>query len=91
VSDTSPKPSSNLMKIFLRAGGQLREKLRPDTDHYTRKVEYDGEKTISDILKLIEIDQSFIAFIYANGEIKDFAYIPLDGQTITLQPPVSGG
>jgi hypothetical protein len=79
------------MKIFLRAGGQLREKLKPDIDHYTRKVEFEGEKSIGEILKLIEINPSFIAFIYVNGQIKDLAYIPLDGQILTLQPPVSGG
>jgi hypothetical protein len=79
------------MKIFLRAGGQLREKLKPDVDHYTRQVEYEGEKSISEILKLIEIDQSFVAFIYVNGQVRDFSFIPLDGQIVTLQPPVSGG
>jgi len=79
------------MKVFLKAGGQLREKLNPDIDHYTRQVEYTGEKNISEILQSLGISQSFVAFIYVEGKIKDFSFIPIDGQIITLQPPVSGG
>jgi molybdopterin converting factor small subunit len=79
------------MIIFLRAGGQLRAMLRPDIDHYTRKVEIDGEKTIGEILKDISLDHAYVALIYVDGKVKDLAFKPADGQTITLQPPVSGG
>ena len=79
------------MQIFLKAGGQLRVLLRPDVDHYTRRVEIAGEKTIGEILKSISIDPSFVAFIYVDGKAKDFSFKPSDGQIITLQPPVSGG
>ncbi len=79
------------MIIYLRAGGQLREKLKPDVDHYTRKVEIDGEKTIAEILKDISVDSAFVALIHVDGKLKDLSFKPSDGQTITLQPPVSGG
>jgi molybdopterin converting factor small subunit len=79
------------MTIFLKAGGQLRAMLKPDIDHYTRKVEVDGEKTIAEILKDISVDSAYIALIHVDGKIKDLSFKPSNGQTITLQPPVSGG
>ena len=79
------------MTIFLRAGGQLRAMLKPDVDHYTRKVEIDGEMTVGEILKDISLDSAYVALIHVDGKIKDLSYRPSDGQTITLQPPVSGG
>jgi hypothetical protein len=79
------------MKIFLKAGGQLRVMLQPDVDHYTRMVEFEGEKSIGEILTMIPLDPSYIALMYVDGKMKDLTYIPSDGQMITLQPPVSGG
>ena len=79
------------MVVFLRAGGQLRAMLKPDVDHYTRKVEIDGNRTVGEILKYISLDPAFVALVYADGKMKDLSYRPTDGQTITLQPPVSGG
>ncbi|MCX6826631.1 MAG: hypothetical protein NTV06_05115 [candidate division Zixibacteria bacterium] len=79
------------MIIFIKAGGQLRAMIKPDIDHYTRKVETDGEKTIGEILKGISLDPSFVALIHVDGKMKDLSYKPSNGQTITLQPPVSGG
>ena len=79
------------MIVFLKAGGQLRTMLKPDVDHYTRMVEIDGEKTIAEILKFIALDPSYVALIHVNGKMKDLSYKPSEGQTITLQPPVSGG
>ncbi|MCX6833236.1 MAG: hypothetical protein NT028_14110 [candidate division Zixibacteria bacterium] len=79
------------MIVFLKAGGQLRAMLRPDVDHYTRKVEVDGEKTIAEILKDISVDSAYVALIHVDGKVKDLSYKPSNGQTITLQPPVSGG
>jgi len=79
------------MIVFLKAGGQLRAMLKPDVDHYTRKVEVDGEKTIAEILKDISVDSAYIALIHVDGKIKDLSFKPSNGQTITLQPPVSGG
>jgi molybdopterin converting factor small subunit len=77
--------------IYFRAGGQLRERLKPDVDHYTRKVEVDGEKTIAEILKDISVDSAFVALVHVDGKMKDLSFKPSNGQTITLQPPVSGG
>jgi hypothetical protein len=79
------------MTIMLKAGGQLREMLRPDIDHYTRKVDCSESATMDTILAQIGIDKKYIAFIYVDGKVCDFSYLPKDGQIITLQPPVSGG
>jgi molybdopterin converting factor small subunit len=79
------------MIIYFRAGGQLRAILKPDVDHYTRKVEVDGEKTIAEILKDISVDSAYVALIHVDGKLKDLSFKPSNGQTITLQPPVSGG
>jgi hypothetical protein len=79
------------MTIYLRAGGQLRAMLRPDVDYYTRKVETDGDKTIGEILKDISLDPAYVALIHVDGVMKNLSFKPSNGQTITLQPPVSGG
>ena len=65
--------------------------LKPDIDHYTRKVKTDGEKTIGEILEDISLDPAYVALVYVDGVMKDFSYKPSEGQIITLQPPVSGG
>jgi molybdopterin converting factor small subunit len=79
------------MIILLRTGGSLREVLKPDVDPYTRRVETAEGSNVGDILKKIDVDKRQVAFIYVDGKIKDYSYVPKDGQTITLQPPVSGG
>lgn len=79
------------MVIYLKAGSELRERLRPDVDYYTRRVETEPGKSIREILQDIGIDPRFVAFIYTGGKVKKLDTIPQDGQTITLQPPVSGG
>jgi molybdopterin converting factor small subunit len=79
------------MIVFLKAGGQLRKMLEPDIDHYTRRVEIDGEKTVGEILKDISLDPAYVALIYVDGKVRNLSFKPSDGQTITLQPPVSGG
>jgi molybdopterin converting factor small subunit len=79
------------MIVFLKAGGQLRAMLRPDVDHYTRKVEIDSDKTVGEILKDVSLDPAYVALIHVDGKVKDLSYKPSNGQTITLQPPVSGG
>ncbi len=65
--------------------------LRPDVDHYTRRVQIDGDRTIGEILEAISLDPAYVAVIYVDGHVKDLSFKPSNGQTITLQPPVSGG
>jgi hypothetical protein len=79
------------MQIFLRAGGSLRAMIKPDVDHYTRKMEVDSGKSIGEILQQVPLDPAFIAYIYIDGKMKDLSFVPSEGQIITLQPPVSGG
>jgi hypothetical protein len=79
------------MIVLLRAGGQLREMLKPDVDHYTRKIVCPDGSNMEAILKQIGLDRKYIAFIYADGKVCDFSFIPNDNQIVTLQPPVSGG
>jgi molybdopterin converting factor small subunit len=79
------------MVILLRAGGILREIIKPDVDYYTRRIEARDGLAIGEILQQVNVDKRLIAFIYVEGKVRDYSYIPKDGQTITLQPPVSGG
>jgi sulfur carrier protein ThiS len=80
-----------MMTIFLKAGSELRLKLKPDVDYYTRRVETEGGKTLREILRQIGLDPAFVAFAYSEGKLRSLDSIPQDGQNITLQPPVSGG
>jgi hypothetical protein len=79
------------MIIFFKAGSELRHRLNPDVDYYTRRVETDPGKSVKDILKDIGLDPAFVAFLYIEGKVKNLDYVPSEGQYITLQPPVSGG
>jgi sulfur carrier protein ThiS len=65
--------------------------LKPDVDYYTRKVETENGKSIREILTGMGINPAHVAFVYTDGKVKRLDYIPSDGQSITLQPPVSGG
>jgi len=77
--------------IYLKAGSELRLRLKPDIDYYTRRVETEEGKSIKEILTDIGVNPGFVAFIYIEGKIRGLDYIPSEGQSITLQPPVSGG
>jgi sulfur carrier protein ThiS len=79
------------MVVFFKAGSELRHRLNPDVDYYTRRVETEPGKSVRDILKDFGLDPAFVAFIYVEGKVKTMDYIPTEGQNITLQPPVSGG
>lgn len=79
------------MIIYLKSGGKLREKLKPNVDQYTRKVEIEEGLSLREILKRFEIPAEQIAFAFVDGHFKRLDYFPEDGQVITLQPPVSGG
>ncbi len=79
------------MIIFLKAGGELRTKLNPDVDYYTRRVETERGQTLRDILTGIGINPAFVAFAYKDDKVVRLDHVPVDGDVITLQPPVSGG
>lgn len=79
------------MVIYLKAGSKLRERLKPDIDYYTRRIETDAGKTIKEVLIDLGINPALVAFVYTEGKVKSLDFIPSDGQSITLQPPVSGG
>jgi sulfur carrier protein ThiS len=77
--------------IYLRSGGKLRDFLKPDVDEYTRSVEVDGDQTLKEILAQLGVPLAFVAFAFTGGRFQRLDYRPSDGETITLQPPVSGG
>lgn len=77
--------------IYLRSGGKLREHLRPDVDEYTRRVEVKEGLTLIEILAELEIPAALVAFAFTGGRYRRLDYRPGDGETVTLQPPVSGG
>ena len=79
------------MVIYLKAGSELRHRLKPDIDYYTRRIETDAGKTIKEVLIDFGINPALVAFVYTEGKVKNLDFIPSDGQSITLQPPVSGG
>ncbi len=79
------------MVIYLKAGGGLRDRLQPDVDHYTRRVETEEGRSVREILEELGIHPGFVAYVYTGSKVKKLDYIPIDGETVTLQPPVSGG
>jgi hypothetical protein len=77
--------------IYLRSGGKLRERLKPDVDEYTRRVEVEGTPSLNEILAGLGIPDGLVAFAFAEGKFQRLDYRPGEGEIVTLQPPVSGG
>lgn len=79
------------MVIYLKAGGELKAKLKLDAGQSTRRVEAGEGGTLAEILDGIGINPSLVAFAFKNDRVTRLDQIPSDGDVITLQPPVSGG
>jgi hypothetical protein len=79
------------MKVYLRAGGMLKDYLRPDVDAYTREVEATAGQTLRQIIESIGMPPGHVAMAFVEGRLVNLAYTPTDGEVITLRPPVQGG
>jgi molybdopterin converting factor small subunit len=79
------------MLISIRAGGELRNLLKPNLDQYTMQIDVQQGVAIGEIINAMGIKKEFVAFVHVKGKIQRFDYIPSDGDVITLQPPVCGG
>jgi len=79
------------MVIYLRSGGKLKDRLKPDVDQYTRRVEVEGTPTLREILTSLDIPHALVAFGFSQGAVRRLDYRPGEGEVVTLQPPVAGG
>jgi hypothetical protein len=79
------------MIVYLRSGGKLKDRLKPDVDQYTRRLEVKGAPTLREILVAMEIPPALVAFGFSQGTVRRLDYRPSDGEIVTLQPPVAGG
>lgn len=79
------------MLISIKAGGELRNLLKPNIGQYTMQIEVPEGVTIREIINTVGIKIELIAFVHTKGKIQRFDYVPRDGDIIILQPPVSGG
>jgi hypothetical protein len=77
--------------IYLRSGGKLKDRLKPDVDQYTRRLEVKGTPTLREILVAMEIPPALVAFGFSQGTVRRLDYRPSEGEIVTLQPPVAGG
>jgi sulfur carrier protein ThiS len=79
------------MTILLRAGGLLKDYLRPDLDEFTRRVEAPEGTPLRDVLRSIGVPPGHVAMAFAGDRLITLSYVPQDGDVITLRPPVQGG
>jgi sulfur carrier protein ThiS len=79
------------MVVFLKADGRLAAYLKMDEKTQTHRLELDRPHTLAEILSDLGIPSGLVAFGYSDGQVRRMDYEPADGETITLQPPVSGG
>lgn len=79
------------MIIYFQAGGLLTDYLKPDVDAYTRKIEVEPGLTVKEIMERISLRPAMVSLALAAGKIIPLSYIPRDGETIVLRPPVQGG
>jgi len=79
------------MTIMLRAGGLLKDYLNPDIDEFTRRVEAREGAPLREILRAVGVPPGHVAMAFAGDRLVTLAYVPHDGDVITLRPPVQGG
>ena len=79
------------MTVYLRVGGALRERLRPDVDEYTRKVDTEAGWTLRQIVESVGLKPVHVAMAFVGDRLINLGYVPGDGDVITLRPPVQGG
>ena len=79
------------MVVFLKADGRLAAYLKMDQETQSHRLDLDRPKTLAEILADLGIPSGLVAFGYSDGRVRRMDYEPQDGETITLQPPVSGG
>lgn len=79
------------MTILIKAGGMLTDYLKPDVDAYTRKVEAAEGLTLRQILESIGVPPGHVAMAFVDFRLINLAYVPKDGDVVTLRPPVQGG
>ncbi|MCK4760558.1 MAG: hypothetical protein KAW12_00060, partial [Candidatus Aminicenantes bacterium] len=84
-------PRRQELTIYFKAGSELRGRLKPDVDYYTRRVETEPGKSVKEILIGLGIEPGLVAFAYSGGKMRKLDYVPQENENITLQPPVSGG
>ena len=79
------------MTILLRAGGLLKDYLRPDLDEYTRRVEAAEGTPLREVLRSIGVPPGHVAMAFVGERLITLSYVPKEGDVITLRPPVQGG
>jgi hypothetical protein len=79
------------MTILLRAGGLLKDYLKPDVDEFTRRVDAVDGTPLRDILRGIGVPPGHVAMAFAGERLVTLAYVPSESDVITLRPPVQGG
>lgn len=79
------------MKVYLKAGGMLRDYLSPDVDEYTRLVEATEGQTLRQIVESTGMPAGHVAMAFVADRLITLAYVPKEGEVITLRPPVQGG
>jgi len=79
------------MTILIRAGGMLKDYLKPDVDEFTRKVDAADGTPLRQILQSIGLPPGHVAMAFSGDRLINLAYVPKDGEVITLRPPVQGG
>ena len=79
------------MTILLRAGGLLKDYLKPDLDEFTRRVEAPDGTPLREVLRSVGVPPGHVAMAFAGDRLVTLSYVPHDGDVITLRPPVQGG
>ncbi|MDZ4164778.1 MAG: MoaD/ThiS family protein [Smithellaceae bacterium] len=79
------------MIVFFQAGGLLKDYLKPDLDEYTRKIEVEPGLTVREIMERINIRPAAVSMVLIAGKRIPWSYVPKEGETIVLLPPVQGG
>ena len=67
------------MVVYLRSGGKLRDRLKPDVDEYTRRLEISDGLSLREILRELEIPAGLVAFAFGDGKLRRLDYRPRDG------------
>lgn len=77
------------MRVTLQTRGYLQQRFPEQKDTVT--VTLESPKAMREIMQDLGINLDLVMVVLVDGVRKNLDYVPQDGETVTVLPPVSGG
>ena len=79
------------MKAEIRLFANFREYLPPGSEGFSYFMSFDGEKTIRDVIRELQLPDDIPRIVIVNGIHAEPDHVLKDGDVVSLFPPLAGG